>query len=300
MSITTVPTTVVGEVVATPTVPVKRAMPFEMSTPDDIDSYVKVLFYGPPGSGKTYLAGTAQNVEAMRDVIVLDIEGGKKSLRRPRFKGITTVRIKDTAGFQQIFAYLRAHAKMRDANNVEGMRKAQQQVTQAEVTGEPKRFRTIVIDSLSEVQKLIMYNITGVNIETYQIDQDVPQPQFAEWGKNAERVRLLVRKFRDLDYNVIFVAAERVKTENGRTNKSISLPGQLSGEVPYFLDLVGYLMSFVASVEGQPEGGKAGNTVRRLYITPGLTYEAKNRFGATDKFIENPDMQKIWDLQLLE
>ncbi len=42
--------------------------------------YLKLLVYGQPGSGKTYLAGTATKVPELSPVLFIDVEGGTKTL----------------------------------------------------------------------------------------------------------------------------------------------------------------------------------------------------------------------------
>jgi len=50
-------------------------MPYKV-TPEKVAGRMKILVYGPQGAGKTYLAATAQDHPAMRDVLFLSIEGG--------------------------------------------------------------------------------------------------------------------------------------------------------------------------------------------------------------------------------
>ena len=50
-------------------------MPYKV-TPEKVVGRMKILIYGPQGVGKTYLAATAQDHPAMRDVLFLNVEGG--------------------------------------------------------------------------------------------------------------------------------------------------------------------------------------------------------------------------------
>ena len=49
-------------------------------TPDIFTNKMNILIYGDPGSGKTHLAGTAQDVPEMADVHVFNIDGGIMTL----------------------------------------------------------------------------------------------------------------------------------------------------------------------------------------------------------------------------
>ena len=49
-------------------------------TPDIFTDKMNILIYGDPGAGKTYLAGTAQDVPSMANVHVFNIDGGIMTL----------------------------------------------------------------------------------------------------------------------------------------------------------------------------------------------------------------------------
>ena len=49
-------------------------------TPEIFTDKMNILIYGDPGAGKTYLAGTAQDVPNMADVHVFNVDGGIMTL----------------------------------------------------------------------------------------------------------------------------------------------------------------------------------------------------------------------------
>ena len=49
-------------------------------TPQIFNDKMNILIYGDPGSGKTHLAGTAQDVPNMADVHVFNVDGGIMTL----------------------------------------------------------------------------------------------------------------------------------------------------------------------------------------------------------------------------
>src|SRR3990172_9664620 len=47
----------------------------------DVEELLKMLFYGPPGVGKTVLAASAKDVVALSPVLLVDFEGGTRSIQ---------------------------------------------------------------------------------------------------------------------------------------------------------------------------------------------------------------------------
>src|SRR5690625_6574015 len=105
-----------------------------------------------------------------------------------------------------------------------------------------------------------IYQLLSNKIVVFDLYMEPDNPQFAEWGKSGEMIRLFVRTLRDLPMHVIFVAAERThEDEKKRRFFSPALPGQLSKDVQGFLDVVGYLRAGKAA-DGQ------GALAPRLYL----------------------------------
>jgi hypothetical protein len=249
--------------------------------------YLKMLIYGPYGAGKTTFASTAQDIEPMQNVIFIDAESG--SLALSHRQDIDVIRITNYQQFARVHEFLRLHCQLRDRGDkkklLELAQKANPDATEA------TEYRTVVIDSLTEVQKFVMYMLLGTNIDTANLEFPPETPQWAEWGQSAEMIRLLVRTFRDLPMHVIFVCSEQEKEdERKRIIRRPNLPGKLGGEVQGFLDIVGYL----ATARG---GDEDEGLRRRLYITPGNTFQAKHRFfNAEEGYFDNPSMSDLWGL----
>jgi len=220
------------------------------------------MFYGPPGAGKTYLSATAQDHPATSPILVLDIEGGTATLRkRP---DVMVVRVK------QIGELVRIHTEI--------LKAIQQNDASA-----PK---TVSLDSLTELQKLDMNDIMRALIQQHT-DRDPDVPSQREWGKSAMHVRQIVRKFRDLPCNVIFTALDKqeVNQDTGATRILPNLPGKLAGEIPGFLDVVGYL---TADLE-------KNKIERRLQVQPTARVTAKDRLGVLGQVMVNPTIPDMWD-----
>lgn len=225
--------------------------------------YLNVLVYGDAGVGKTQLGGTANDHKATAPVLVLDVEGGAATLRkRP---DVMVVRVKSIVDLMKIYA----------------------EVDKAIATNAEDAPKTVMVDSLTELQKLdmndIMRALLGQNPDR---DPDVPSQR--EWGKSSNHMRQIIRKFRDLPCNVIFTAlAKRDQDDNAGTVVTVpSLPGKLATEAPAFLDVVGYMFT-------QIEDNKIE---RRMLCQPSRTKLAKDRLGVFGDVLRNPTIPVMWDL----
>lgn len=223
--------------------------------------YLNILIYGDSGVGKTVLAGSADAVPAMRPVLFVDIEGGTESLRNVH-PDVEVVRITSWKEMQSIYDAL--HEGNHD-------------------------YRTVVLDSLTEIQKFNMYNImTDLVKRKEEADPDIPGMR--EWGKNIEQMRRFVRAFRDLQMHTIFTALMRSDKDNktGLTTMKPSMSGKVADEVAAFLDVVVYY--YVKQV-GSGEDAKFA----RLLLTQKTEQQiAKDRTDSLPVVVEEPSMAKLF------
>lgn len=274
-----------------------KAPAFRLQSPVRRTKKMKVLVYGQYGSGKTTFAASAGDIEEMNDVILLDAESGDTSLEdRP---DLTTVRISNYRQFARVHEFLRLHCRYRDAEDTAKLCELEERFRNAGIEEDDpeyyvvnednvKRFNTVIIDTLTEVQKYCMYQLLGVSVGEYALDMEPTSPEWDEWGKSAEMIRLLVRSFRDLPMHVIFVASEAEKEVGKVTLRRPNLPGKLASEVQGFVDAVGYLN--VTPGEGE-------KIIRRLYLRPGRTFQAKIRLpGNTVQYLADPDIKSLSEL----
>jgi len=222
-----------------------------------------MMVYGRSGVGKTRLSGSSYAVPDMQRVLLLDIEGGWLTLRKD-FPGVETVRVGSWRDVQAVYDELYAGGS---------------------------GIQTVILDSLTEIQKFNMDQIMLNLIESKGDERDMDVPSIREWGKNLEQTRRFVRAFRDLPINVIFTALEREdKDRAGRPIKLPSLSGKMAQEVAAFLDIVLYLN--IKEVE-TPDGKKL---IRVLQSQATETTVAKDRSGLLPPVMVDPDMGKIYDL----
>jgi hypothetical protein len=146
-------------------------------------------------------------------------------------------------------------------------------------------FKSIVLDSLNELQKLSMTNV----VSTYR---DVRRsyntlPGIGDYGKMMADVDATVRWLRSLPYNKLFIA--QVAERKFDTDP---VQPQLTGKVTArdfcrMMDIVGYL-----DKKDSSEGAKT-----RVMTFDAVNYVCKDRSGRLPQQVENPtydQLMKYW------
>jgi hypothetical protein len=297
---------------------IPQAQPLFIMRPiEEVYDWQNILIYGDFGTGKTYLAATAVLEPEMCDILYVSLEGGEKTLKEiTRLckknnidpKRIMVIPVQTYAQYSYVYEFLKIHVKARDMNDENTLRKLEGQVRGfssdilndpaklLEAIPEPRKFKTVISDSLTEAQKYCMYQILGINPLTQRIDAEPDQAQFQDWGKSREMIQFLVRRFRDLPIHSIFICGQSIEQDAKKQfHYEPMLPGKLSDDVRGLVDTVGYLV-------GIPQEG--GQIIRRLYLVGGFYggahIAAKNRYGTKLQglWIDQPDMSKLYKLGL--
>ena len=273
------------------------AAPFQIQPIKSGDRWFKLIVYGKHGAGKTELAASAIDVPQMNDVLYIDAESGKETIYdNPRIENwdkIDRIRVTNYKQVAHIQEHLKAHCRARDTDNIPVLKKLQSAVSGVpydEIADEDvKRYKTIVLDSLTEVEVYCTYGILGIDTDKI-ISEDIDVAGWPEFRKNNEMVKLLVRAYRDLPLNVIFVCSEQwTQDEHKRFHYTPAMTGKLSAQIQGFVDMVGYLTT------GVPQEGK--EVPRRMFVQPvatGAKFDAKNRrsvFGGS--WFDEPTMAMI-------
>ena len=175
---------------------------------------LNMLIYGEAGVGKTWLAGSASRVPSMRNVLYIDAEAGKTTLREhPDVEIVPARRWED---YVTIYNALKAGGH---------------------------RYRTVVLDSLSEILEQCKDQVmVEMKLDPDNEARDEDIPSIREWGKLQVRLLRLIRLYRDLPMNVIFIAhADRVQQKNGKFKWMPLLNGKLQLKVPQIPDIVFFM-----------------------------------------------------------
>lgn len=254
-------TLVVVPPAANPPLTARTIAGLRVGAPGEFD-WLNLLVYGEPGVGKTRLAGSSVLVPEMCPVLLIDAEAGALSLAGD-MREVDVVRV---TGWEQID---RIYGNLFDSNP----------------------YRTVVVDSLSELQKQSMRGIMNA-VVLKDPDRDADVAGLREWGKNGEQVRRAVRAFRDLPCNTIFTALvdETRDERTGITRLRPGLPGKLKGEVAGYVDIVLYMYQKEVLTTAKERETKT------LVLTQGTERQvAKDRSGTLPITMEAPTMKTIFD-----
>jgi hypothetical protein len=264
---------------------------WKIETPKESAKFINILIYGRPGAGKTTLAASAADVDEMRDVLFVDIESGSSSVVSTNVQDV--LRISNFDEISEIHTFLAAMCKARDSSDPEGNLKK----VSAKFFGDPeavtKFYNTVVIDTLSELQRLNMYKILGIDMDNLAMDDEWEQLEFSHWNKTTNMMRIVTRGFRNLPMHTIFTSHE-VEDEK-RKKVTIAFPNALRSEIPGFVDMVGYLRA-----SNSIDANGIVTTERRLELEDSRKYLAKHRLGKAlegRSGIADPTMKKLFDIR---
>jgi len=178
-----------------------------ITKPRKADTTFSLLLAGLPKSGKTLLAGTANEVEALSPVLLLALEDGSSVLARdyPDMDVIEPENWIQAAG-----------------------------IIEAVAEGKTK-YRTMIVDTLGELQEHMKAHITADGTKEMRIQ---------DWGTIKDNTINVVKLMHRSPVNAIFIThSEELRDENtGASRIQPYLLGKGSlGEVPKIVDIIAYL-----------------------------------------------------------
>ena len=270
----------------------------ETEVADPSNKWLNFLVYGAHGAGKTTLLGSAVDVPQMQDVLVIMAEGGsvvfEDNPRIKEFKGLDVVRVQRMEQLQKLYEFLKLHCTLRDdPSKEEQLRNLQSKVFPGSEGSRLRKYRTVIVDSLSEVEAANLAKILNLDALGLDAGDDMEVAGFPQFRKNNHIMQRTVRQFRDLPIHVLMSCAQAFgQDERKAYHYSPKLTGQLSGIVQGFFDVVGWL------VVGQKSRSEDIAGPRRLFVQPQSSpkADAKNRLAAyKSDFFEDPTMTTIME-----
>jgi hypothetical protein len=143
------------------------------------------------------------------------------------------------------------------------------------------QFKSLIIDSISELQVKCMDQIAGKN-----------QMQMQQWGELLRHMGALLRDLRDLTMHATAPLEAVVLTAMARPGQDGRLrpylQGQLAIQAPYFYDVLGAIN---VETVANPDPTQPPYKARRMYVERTDQYEAGERVqGRLGKVVEQQDM----------
>lgn len=230
--------------------------------PDEIE-YLNILIYGDMGVGKTRLAASASVVEELQPVLLIDAEAGTLSISKV-YPDVHVVKMSNFGDLKYI----------RDLMNSGRI-----------------PYKTIILDSISEVQDIGMDDILAVQVAKSDRERDEDMPEQADWGRNRNQIRKMIRAFKNARCHFIVTALAQ-ETDRGVIKPALS--GQSANRVPGQMDEVLYMQ--IGEVAIDPKDPKKGKKeVRALLTEKTNKIFAKDRSGTLPKVVTEPTMQELFD-----
>ena len=275
------------------------------------DSYLKMLIYSQGGVGKTVLSASASMLQD--DTLFISAERGTKSIRLKKWadridlNSIHVVGMDNFIDFNDYYEFLYDHVELvkkydsyrrvGDQANASKMLDAiwKHQTDEPRGKGQmPRIYRTVVIDSLTEVQRRSLDRIVDTRTGqafagsiTKGVKFENNRTTLQDYGDNTQQMRKLVRAFRDLDMNVIFTALESEVQDDttGKVTVRPALTDKLWQDVNGYVDIVARM--FTVTKDKMIE--------RKIAFQPYGNYVAKDRSGALGMGMTDATVKQIVD-----
>jgi hypothetical protein len=237
-------------------------------TPEHLEAggNLRCLFFGPPGSGKTFLVGSALDVPEMLPLVFIDCEAGVRSIG-PKLKQA-----------------IRAKQATLVTLDAQGM-----SIIQGIVDGKIPECRTLVIDSLTELYAFMMNQRLDV---LKKGDQPPSQPDYRDVGNIFLK---LMRESLDAPVHLLCTAGQNLRETEGSGTLHVlpDIMGKLDEKTSRFFDVSGYL---TCELTVKRDGSTSGMH-RTIQLQPYGRVHAKNRIYGMESIgsMDDPSMKKFYE-----
>lgn len=233
-----------------------KGVNIEISDPRINIPKLKVLLYGPSGTGKTSLASSASKVEELGPVLYVDLERG--TAPATKYGDLDNMLIVQPATYKEFADLL---VKVSNAKD--------------------KPFNTVVIDTVDRLQELIKLHFAEAN----------PRDSFAMWAAAYDKVLDLVNTIAfDLALNIVCITHE--SREIVETERLSQIAPDFEGKksfkkLPAIFDLIGRMTWEDVGEDGEEQ------LITVLTVKSPSNILTKTRFDNMPHMIGNPSFDKI-------
>jgi len=186
---------------------------------------MKVLGYGKTGTGKTYWGAAAP-----RPLILLREEQGLATIVE-RNPDATVIVIESWQDFVDVYSLVKT-AEVTTASNG-------QPACHITLNGESIYFQSLVVDSFTDMQKLMVAHVKGVDSNELEGEGDI---SIKQWGRIINVTEHVLQDQRAIPCNTVFIClAEMAQDDLNRVMMAPALYGKrLPAEMGQFFNAVGY------------------------------------------------------------
>jgi hypothetical protein len=253
---------------------------------DDGSILLRMMVYGVPGAGKTTFASTFDDDPRTSRVLIVDVGGNSISIRKNSPKPLVLIP-ESLNDIDRIFAFCLRQ-------------KPDDPIREALGIDSDVKINTVVIDTLSEVQRMAIHEERGVAYATdsaYQAGvplsiRNTPTMRIQDWGGILQKMTTLASMFYKLPIHVIITCQEKleIEEEDGKIISSTARPflqGGSADAVPAWATLIG-------RITRRPVPGRA--SVPFMQFTNTTRWYGKNQVSLTlPNEIQDPTASKILD-----
>jgi hypothetical protein len=233
---------------------------------------LKALIYGNAGAGKTTLASSVLDHPDMSPVFYLNAAGNPVSLFAARGPYEHVFDIERMEDLSNVYSFLRTKQRREDTRKALGLK-------------DGETFKTIVIDTISEVQQMQIKMLKNWDGDIGTAVKMSPQ----DWGEVLQHITNLAGMFYRLpNINVVMVAQEK------------EIEDKMLKLLKYSISLQGQAVNTVAAHANQVFRLYRADGKSTLYTQPTRAYYAKCQgiTGLEDKIVD-PSLADIYK-QLIE
>lgn len=256
--------------------------------------HLKALFYGDSGAGKSVLCASAMACEETRPALVLEASGQPVSYRMYDLPLIVSIETMKDLNAPYHWLASGQPWEMVERNQNHPFFAAIQDY----FGGEEGKFKTVILDSASQLQRLSILRVS--EMENLLPGEDPKTLDIRGWGGVLSQMTNVADAFYGLDMHVIMTALashDPIPQLNIVKNHPL-LQGQTARELPSKAELVGFLLPIKSLTVQQrnalKERGFDLEGYNVLFTEPGTDFQAKWQGVVNNPgIVVSPTIQKL-------